>query len=204
MGILLAALAAMAWLGTWYHGWQNSRAAMGGAISEAKALWLFYALFHYFVFSVWAYFHWAADNRLHGLLALFVGVMYGRLLLQGLLMFVFKAWVPPMGMAYNLFTVLAMAGYLLWPPTLWGMGTLGRHEVLTVSFAVLAVGILLTDTAYAYGFYQLVGRQTTGKRAIWYAAREDPAFDQLNAWTYRLNVLFLLCSALLLLALALG
>ena len=168
-----------------YYKTQNSQNTIGGAISKAKILWLGYAVFNYFVFSIWLYFQTPMSSAFHGLLGGLIALFYCRFIFQGILMFGLKKWQPPMGMGYNVLCISILTIFLIKMP----LNAFYTEGVLLLYF----IGIILTlvtDTYYAKTFFQIVGKRTMGADAIWYASDEDPQFRRINRITARLNVFF--------------
>lgn len=198
MTTLLLSILLTITLAAWYYRRQNASATLGGAISKAKAVWLFYALFHYFFLTVWCYFNFEESNRFHAVLPVFIILVYFRLVAQSVLMFWLKRWTPPIGISYNLMTFAILCGCVF--------SKLGKHELtilhpdegLLLGFYGLLGMMLLVDSYYAWSFYKLVGSLTKGSEAIWYASEEDAKFRRINRVTKWLNVFFLAYSMVLL------
>lgn len=179
-----------------YHRWQNEHAGMGGAISKPKTTWLFFALYQYFILSSAAWLYLPPTNRFQGVLALFAGLMYFRLVAQGVLMFWVKQWTPPMGIAHNLAGGLLVGG--AWVAAAMAPGAWNTSEMALAAWLVMVVLMLWVDTYYAAVFYRLVGRGSTkGEAAIWYASAEDPRFVRINRVTRGFNVFFMVYFAAL-------
>ena len=114
-----------------------------------------------------------------------------------LLMFVTKNWSPPIGITYNLIAVLALS-YFLFKLIITDNWTLNIYIIII--YICILILILLTDTYYARTFYELVGQETKGEKAIWFAS-DDEKFARINRITHRNNVIFILLSLVMLLLL---
>jgi hypothetical protein len=191
-------------IAVWYYRRQNAQAALGGPISKPKTVWLFYVLFHYFFLTVWCYFAFGTDNRLLGILPVFIGLVYFRLLAQSVLMFWLKKWTPPMGISYNLLTFVMLFCAVFSKLIRLELTNLHPEEGLLIGLYVLLGMILLTDSYYAWSFYKLVGNLTKGHEAIWYASEEEAKFRRINQVTKWLNLFFLAYTAVLLVMICFG
>lgn len=176
-----------------YYRHQNSRTSIGGKISTPKAFWLGFALFSYFVFPVYLYFLFF-NNDVRFIVVIIIAVFYFRMLVQGLLMFVFHSWIPYYGIAYNIFSFVVVSLSLVVLYTRFDLSDTPVIMLLSVFICKLLL-ILITDTFYAIKFQRIVGDNTTGRLAIWYAA-EDQKFLEINRITKFNNRLFLLLGIL--------
>ena len=129
---------------------------------------------------------------------MFITLIYFRFVVQSVLMFWLKKWTPPMGITYNLLIFFTLSCGLFSSLKTVELTTLHPDEWALMSLSVLLGMMLLVDSYYAWSFYKLVGHQTKGHEAIWYASEEDPKFRRINRETKWLNVLFLVYSAVLL------
>lgn len=180
-----------------YYIHQNNKEVIGGKISKAKTFWLGYAMFHYFILPLWILAYISQDHDAAYFLYIILGIFYFRMLLQTVLMFVTRTWSPVIGISYNAVASIALIviSVILIQSENW---TLNNYILL---FYILnLILILLTDTYYARRFHQLVGNETKGKTAIWFASEEEK-FKQINLITQRNNVIFILLSLFLLLLL---
>lgn len=180
-----------------YHFRQNNKTVIGGKISKAKTFWLGYAMFHYFILPWWILIFVAEDGINILILYTILGVFYFRMLFQTILMFVTQNWSPPIGIAYNLIASLVLTGLAA---LIIYTGTLSLYYCILIVYICILILILLTDTFYAKSFYELVGHETKGVKAIWFAS-DDVKFARINRITQRNNVIFILLSLVLLLLL---
>jgi len=166
--------------------------SMGGAISNPKLFWLFFALSVYFVLNpLFGFFVESAHQKAIQILSCF---LIFRAIFQGIAMYSIKKWSPKMGITFNLLGV-ALTTYWLFN----GQNLDNSWQSLLTSPAFLLLIInwfcFAFDTYYACIFYKLEGKNTKGKQPIWYANSEDPKFQQQNKITFLTNtflsVLFL-------------
>jgi hypothetical protein len=174
---------------------QNNKSVIGGKISKAKSFWLGYAMFHYFILPWWILFYITEDSGMECCLYIILGIFYFRMLFQMLLMFVTRTWSPPIGMAYNIMASLVLL-YLLFNRLF--IENFAINNCILIVYICILILILLTDTYYARSFYHLVGLETKGKNAIWFASDEEK-FIRINRITARNNVIFISLSLILLL-----
>lgn len=170
-----------------YYFNQNKQAKIGGKISAAKAFWLGYALFNYFIFPVFLYF-FLENSTLKLVLILIICLFYLRMLIQSYLMFVSKNWIPSYGILYNIISVIFIFSLLF--KLYITFNAFDENGLLLLSlFLFKLILILFTDTFYARNFKTLVGNNTKGKKAIWYAS-DDIKFNRINRITSRNNIFF--------------
>lgn len=188
MGYLIIMILIYSFIGYRYYVYQNSTQTIGGPISKAKITWLTYTTFFYFIGSVFVYL--TSDICLfHLQLFIFILLIYFRALAQMLLMFLFKKWIPPMGMVYNILCFCVVWGTAFYK----GFSGLivNAYTSPTLMYIIILSLALLTDTYYAYLFYKIVSSATTGSNAIWYASESDKKFARINKITSNLNRLYL-------------
>jgi len=158
-------------------------AAMGGAISNSKLFWLFFALSVYYVLNPLIGF--GLDAVSSKALQALTWFLIFRALFQTILMYVIKKWTPKMGIAFNIAGVALSAYYLI------KFYTQIDTESLLISPAYILLFInffcFTFDTYYAYTFQKLVGDKTEGEQPIWYANEADPKFKQQNKITFFTN-----------------
>jgi hypothetical protein len=163
---------------------QNDGGKLGGRISPPKRVWL--------TFTIWCWLFACAVLALDATLPrgfrLVVGVhaasMWTRGLLELVMLYRWKNWRPPYGIAHDavcIATVLGLAaafpGELTGPLGWWGPAFL----------AALVVG-LAVELVYAALFVKAVAGRTTGDDATWFAAEDEARFRRINRLTTALNV----------------
>ncbi|MBP6183985.1 MAG: hypothetical protein KA479_03535 [Saprospiraceae bacterium] len=175
---------------------QNAAGTIGGPISRPKTIWLFWALFYYYFLSIWIYFELPA-GPLSLLLKLFILSMGLRALIQPIFLYVTTNWTPFYGISFNLLVGFGISVYLVH----FFYSGIDWSAVDCVHSTYLMGGALAlyTDSYYAYRFHQIVGEQTKGNQAIWYASHHDPAFNRINRITAYVNSLFFILLLMVLL-----
>jgi len=195
--ILIGLFGMMALVAFLYHRHQNTSAKIGGKISSAKSFWLAYAFFHYFIYPI--YFYCLIESNHSKQLILIVAIwFYLRMMVQGFMMFVTLNWSPQLGIGHNVLTsfgLIIMALFTYWQNSL----SLVFEDFLVLIYIFNLALISFVDTIYAYRFGQIVGDQTKGKEAIWYASNDD-RFNEICRLTKRNNYAFLMLSLLIILA----
>lgn len=167
-----------------FAGAQNRGGKMGGRISLPKRVWL--------TFTIWTWLFECAvlafDAGLPRGFRVLVGVHAGSMWLRGLvelvMLYRFKNWRPPHGIAHDavcIVTTLALAtvfrGEL--------MGALGAWGPAFVGMLVFALAV---ELAYAALFLKAVEGRTTGDEPTWFAAEGEARFARINRLTAALNV----------------
>jgi len=176
-----------------YHWQQNNSGQIGGEISIAKSIWLGLALFYYFVFSIWWLFALPMTGIVYSIALAVAGFFYFRLIVQSVLMYVTKNWTTKHGIAFNGMgcLILAISLYIAFQQP-----NLQAIEIVFIGYLILLFCFQLTDSFYAYRFGQIVGDDTKGEKAIWFASK-DPKFQKINQITALLNTAYVLLSLVL-------
>lgn len=177
---------------------QNTSSKIGGKISAAKALWLGYAVYVYFLLAPIVLFGLDSSQHLKFILGGFITYMYFRGLAEIWLLYLGKHWSPKYGITHNissLFFIVPLSA-VYW--TEFNLASMA--DALTLLCLFIISGCLITDSVYAYKFYAIVREKTKGENAIWFADPDDPIFKPINKLTATLNVVFLF----LLMALLIG
>jgi hypothetical protein len=185
---LLFAGTLTAWAFFFYRYYQRQNglgAAIGGPISRAKILWLGLTTYCYFVLPPILYAVADLPAVVRHLTLVFMCLLGLRACMQMLLMFVLHRWSPPMGMSLN----ILYSGIMIWQlqkqfPLLQETGPL---QIIPG----LWIGLMLTDTIFAWKFFKIVGARTQGTDAIWYAS-EAPEFAAINRLTWVADLFFYL------------
>lgn len=174
-----------------YYKRQNNNQKTGGPISVPKALWLGYAMFFYFLYPVWLYFLFQYSSSDLLFLHFILLCMYARLIFQAIWMFRIKKWTPPMGITFNLASVILIIIVYIYSKLLFGNHVFKTlPDTVIMLYALNVVCILLVDTYYANTFYKIVGSNTKGDNAIWFASTNDQRFNKINRITTFSNMGF--------------
>ncbi len=188
--LVLAAVLATAVLGVYVHHHQNA-GAIGGRISPPKLAWLLYTVFVWGLLCPILASEPAVRRPFRVLAGLFAALMIARIAAEIPMLYVWKNWRPPYGMAHDLVCVAVLAAGLAasraswWPPR-------ARSDRWMLGFIlVLALGALV-ECLYAGLFYRAVRGATTGSHGLWFAAPGDPRFTFINRITLAFDVLLYL------------
>ena len=170
-----------------YYHYQNKETRIGGQISVAKTFWLGFASFNYFVFPV-LLFYQIENKFISNILLVIIALFYLRFLVQGFLMFVTKNWIPFYGIMHNKISMVAILISIVY--MLFNQNSISEIGIIFMaSFLILLFLVLLTDTVYAIRFQKIVGENTQGNQAIWFAGNTE-VFKKINRLTIRNNWIF--------------
>lgn len=164
---------------------QNRGKRLGGTISGAKALWLYWTVsVWFFLLPLLLYFwHWPWGIKFP--LLFLTCSMWIRGVVEIYMLFISKNWIPPYGIGHNLFTLMGMM-------LLFGLhfGPLRAASVISIIFVLTMMISLLVETFYAKSFYDLVKNKTKGEEGVWYAPANDPLFKRIVRLTAYWNYFF--------------
>lgn len=178
--------------GVTYHRRQNRGGAsgkcrLGGAISRAKVMWLCYALFVWFFLCPIVALSGAVAEPLRALLGAFAAFMWLRGVIEAVLLYWTKSWTPPMGIGHDLACLALLGGGAWWfAPALGGLTS--SLDLWTLGLLAAVFVSLLCEVGYAWAFFRVVGQETKGDEAVWFASEEDPRFRAINRATMTMNV----------------
>lgn len=161
---------------------------IGGPISAAKAYWLSFAIYLWFVVCPVAGLEPSVSTSLSRPL-LVVGVsMWLRGLAEMVMLYVTKNWRPPMGIAHDVVTIVLLVGAaglgmasgeaVVWSPLSFGLAGL----------TVVVLASLVLEIVHARTFFGVVGKGTVGDDGVWFADDEDPRFIAINRRTRMGNI----------------
>jgi hypothetical protein len=171
---LAVALAVLAMAALVFQHRQNVAGGIGGPISLPKLLWLTYALAAWFVLP---YYFWRAGALSPGLRRVF-GLHLSSFILRGAvelwLIFVLVAWIPPYGIAHDVFDILLITAALRAVPTAASAAERAARRFLT-SIRIA----LCCEIAFAWLFHQAVDART----GIYFAS-SDPMWIFINRCTW--------------------
>jgi hypothetical protein len=165
---------------------QNSARAMGGAISIPKVAWLCYTVFTWGMLCPIL----ALDRSVSPWARLVVGAFALSMWIRGIaevpMLYVWKNWRPPIGIAHDLVSAALVVGALAWTRAEW-MPLRRAEDGWMLAFALVLVVAVLVEACYAALFERAVAGATTGDDGVWYASPEDPRFRFINRLTATLN-----------------
>jgi hypothetical protein len=196
--VTLAVAAAL--LATWVRHFarKQNAGALGGGISSAKAAWLFFTVFTWFVVCPVLAADPAVPRGLRITLGAFAVWMWIRGGVEMYMLYVSRNWRPPLGIAHDLSCVALILALLARQGQLLSASSPLDRWVLV--FVALVLVSLLVEILYAALFFRAARGNTTGQHGIWFADDHDPAFGRINRLTFALNVPLYLSLACFLLA----
>lgn len=156
------------------HFKQNKGGKMGGNISPAKSLWLFYCIYSWFIFIPYIYFTQDIPEPYKTTWIGFSIWFWIRGVIEMIMMFITKNWTPPIGITHNISCFLL----LVFLPFFIEEKFESFASALTLYHLSLILSIIM-ETYYAFAFWKIVGEKTKGDEAVWYANKEDPKFKRV-------------------------
>ena len=179
---ILATFLLVAAIGFAFYRHQNGRQQMGGGISRPKAIWLTYAVYVWFFMTPILALEGNIANHYRIILGAFAVSMWARGIVELLMLYVWKNWRPPYGVAHNIFSLVILiggCGYYSEKITL-NSDALSQWVLGYVSFLIIA---MVCETYYAINFHETVNGQTTGDEGVWFASATDEKFKRINTIT---------------------
>lgn len=165
---------------------QNVKGGLGGRISRPKIAWLFYSVFVYFLLCPALAADGAVREPFRWVLGFFAVSMWVRGVAELLLLYVFRRWKPPLGIAHDVLCLAQIGISLAWLRGGWAW-TLGTFDRWVLAFIGLVSVSLVLEIVYAGLFFQAVHGRTTGEEGVWFAD-EDARFRRINRLTATLDV----------------
>jgi len=185
-GVLGAAtLALVAYLVRFYRRQQRS-GELGGRMAPAKAFWLGFAVFSWFVLPAVLALDAAVPLPFRWVLGVFAVSMWLRGVAEMVMLYAFKNWRPPYGIGHDLLSIGILAVGTAWQwasvqTLLVAPRQAGMSVWLVALLGVLTLSLAL-EVAYAYAFFAVVRGKTVGDDGIWFASNDDPLFRRI-VWT---------------------
>jgi hypothetical protein len=170
---------------TWF-GRRQEAGANGGRISGPKLLWLAWTIAVWFLVAPIVAFDPVVALPLRLALAVVGGSMWLRGVAELLLLFVFKHWRPPYGIAHDVFTLAALLGWCAWEAAT--LVAVEGYDRWVLGLVVGVAASLVMEIVYAVWFLRIVGKKTVGDDALWFADPEEARFARLNQVTFTANV----------------
>ena len=167
---------------------QQKPGAIGGPISAAKAFWLPFALYFWFIVCAVLAIDPALPSSLRTVYAVMAVSMWLRGIAELVMLYVTHNWRPPMGVGHDAFTIVLVVVVAVFcigatDTQQWSSLARGAGALLWVVLASLVLEIV-----HAWSFFVVVGRRTLGTEGIWFADDEDPRFAAINLRTKIGNV----------------
>ena len=188
---ILGAIPFLAAFGVRFRRRQNA-GALGGAISKAKAYWLPFAIWFWFVVCPVVAFDGVVAFPLRCALGAFGVSMWMRGAAEMVMLYVTKNWRPPIGIAHDV-ACIALVGAVL---AFFGLDLMTLRpglDLWAVGLVVAVVVSLLVEIHHAWSFFEAVklspGGRTTGEDGVWFADDEQERFRRINQNTFRWNII---------------
>jgi len=169
-------------IGLFFYRKQNQRPELGGVLSLAKAFWLIYAVYTWFLFMPYNIYVLKLPPFVNQVWMIFWFWMLFRGIIEIFMMYVTKNWSPVYGISHDFSCLLILIGGTL---LYWHQFLMIPKIVLTFHFSLILS--LFLETYYAWGFFKIVKEKTKGEEAIWFASKEDPRFKRLVILTNIMN-----------------
>ncbi len=187
LAILAVAALLLARFGVGFYRRQNS-GALGGKISRAKAYWLPFALWFWFVLCPVV----AASPGVAPVWRLALGGFGAFMWLRGavelVMLYVTKNWRPPLGIGHDILCIALLVGVPVVHHDM--LVNLDALNLWVGALLVLAIASLCVEIHHAWSFYVAVRGMTTGDDGVWFADELDARFARINRTTLRFNVVF--------------
>jgi hypothetical protein len=188
LSIVLVAAGALAAFGVRFHKRQNS-GALGGAMSRAKAYWLPFAIWFWFVVCPVVAFDDVVAASLRTALGAFGVFMWMRGAAEMVMLYATKNWRPPIGITHDACCIVVVLAILLWNAGAVAAAVAARDvDRWALGLCVAVVVSLVVEMHHAYSFFVAVRGRTTGEEGVWFADDEQERFRQINRNTFRWNV----------------
>jgi hypothetical protein len=165
---------------------QRSGEQIGGSIAPAKALWLFYAMYVWFILTPIIAFEPKLSSAISTCLLSFAGFMWVRAFVELFMMYVSKNWKPPYGIAHNITSFVLLAG-LSFTTGAWSSAQTPLDHWALGLITVLLLCMVL-ETIYATVFHKVIGDHTTGDDAVWFAPANSPHYQRIVSMTKWCNL----------------
>lgn len=186
VGLLWAGVLVAIVLGLRFRAKQNAgHGARGGKISNPKVLWLFFAIWFWFVeCAVLAF-----EPSLPEAYRLIVGAHALSMWLRGgielFMLHVTKNWRPPIGIGHDALCIATILGLAVWSGS--ELSTFGAWSWWAPALVVMLLFSLAVELLYAALFFKAVEGKTTGDDGIWFADPESERFKRINRITFACN-----------------
>ncbi len=165
---------------------QNAQhAAMGGRISNPKLLWLFFAIWFWFVECAVLAFEPALPWPYRVIVGAHAASMWVRGVVELFMLYVTRNWRPPIGITHDAVCILTVLG--LGASFNQQLRDLGAWGLWAPSLVVMLVVSLVVELVYAAMFFSAVEGKTTGEQGIWFADEESARFKRINRLTFACN-----------------
>lgn len=163
---------------------QNRGGKLGGRISPPKRVWLTFTIWCWLFACAVLAFDAALPRGFRVVVGVHAASMWARGLLELVMLYRWKNWRPPYGIAHDALCIVAVLGLAAaFPGEL--TGALGGWGPAFVGMLVVGLAV---ELVYAWLFVKAVEGRTTGDDATWFAAEDEARFRRINRLTAALNV----------------
>jgi hypothetical protein len=185
VAVLWAGAALAVVMGLRFRAKQNAEHAKGGRISNPKVLWLFFAIWFWFIECAVLSFEPALPWPYRVILGVHATSMWVRGVIELFMLHVTKNWRPPIGITHDAVCIATVLGLGAW----FGgrMLELGAWGLWAPALVVMLVVSLIVELLYAWLFFHAVEGKTTGDDGIWFADPESERFRRINRITFACN-----------------
>lgn len=193
--LLIGAAALLARFGVRFHA-KQARGALGGRISRAKAYWLPFAIYFWFVVCPLVAASDVFATPVRVALGAFGAFMWVRGGVEMVMLYVTKNWRPPLGIGHDVLCIALVVGVLGWHRD--ALPALGALDTWGLGFVAAVLVSLIVEIHHAWSFFVAVRGATTGEDGVWFADDEDERFRAINRATLVWNVVLSVALAALL------
>lgn len=202
VALLWAGVAVAIVMGLRFRAKQNAGHAKGGRISNPKVLWLFFAIWFWFVECAVLCFEPALPWSYRLMLGAHAVSMWLRGAIELFMLHVTKNWRPPIGITHDAICIAVIVAIaIVEGPAVRAVGAWGLWAPALV---VMLVFSLAVELLYAALFFQAVEGKTTGDDGIWFADPESERFKRINRITFACNTPQVVFQLVLLVAMTLS
>lgn len=203
--VLVASMPAMAAFGVRFYRRQNS-GALGGAMSKAKAYWLSFAIWFWFILCPVVAVGDVVAQPLRLVLGAFALSMWIRGVAEMVMLYVTKSWRPPLGIGHDVLSILLVVALLVarggeigrlvdGVPVADAAAILPSIDAWALALCATVLVSLVVEIHHARSFHHAVQGRTTGDDGVWFADEEQEHFKQINRNTFFWNIV-LSCAVL--------
>ena len=189
--VMLVAIVPLVAFGVRFHAKQK-RGALGGRISRAKAYWLPFAIYFWFVVCPAVGFDAVVHEGAARALMAFGVFMWVRGAAEMVMLYVTKNWRPPMGITHDALCVVLILGLSvrgLDQIAAAGLSSINELDVWAYGLCAVALVSLAVEMHHAHSFFVAARGATTGDDGIWFADDEEERFRKINRTTFVWNII---------------
>lgn len=186
VGLLWAGVLVAIVMGLRFRAKQNAgHGARGGKISNPKVLWLFFAIWFWFVECAVLAFEPSLPSSYRLIVGAHALSMWLRGAAEMFMLHVTKNWRPPIGIGHDAICIATIIGIAVWSGS--ELTTVGAWSWWAPALVLMLVFSLVVELLYAALFFKAVEGKTTGDDGIWFADAESERFKRINRITFACN-----------------